>query len=138
ICSAAQAVNILIGLAVFFTYGLVFYIVLDIFWSEIKHRYSTNEKLANYTLRTALVVVSVVIAIVVPKIIPFVSLIGALCFSTLGLLCPVAIEILTCWEDGFGRFHWKVLKHFVIIFTAMLAVIFGSKSAIEDIVKTFF
>jgi proton-coupled amino acid transporter len=134
---AAQAVNVLVGLAVFFTYGLVFYVCLDIVWNEIKYRYSTKETFANYLLRTVMVIVNIVIAVLVPQIIPFVSLIGAFCFSILGLVCPVIIEILTFWEEGFGRFNWKIAKHAVIMITAMIAVIFGSRSAISDIIKTF-
>ncbi|XP_063910325.1 proton-coupled amino acid transporter-like protein pathetic isoform X2 [Zophobas morio] len=134
---AAQAVNLLIGLSVFFTYGLVFYVCLDIFWNEVKHRYASKEKLANYALRTVLVMINIIIAVLVPEIVPFVSLIGAFCFSILGLMCPVVIEILVFWDDGFGRFNWKLGKHVVIVFMAGLACVFGSKSAIAGIVKTF-
>ncbi|XP_044272839.1 proton-coupled amino acid transporter-like protein pathetic isoform X1 [Tribolium madens] len=134
---AAQAVNLLIGLAVFFTYGLVFYVCLDIFWSEIKHRYTSKTMLANYVLRTVLVMINIVIAILVPAIVPFVGLIGAFCFSILGLVCPVIIEIFTFWDQGFGRFYWKLFKHVIVVCMALLAVVFGSKAAISDIAKTF-
>ncbi|RZC37658.1 proton-coupled amino acid transporter 4 [Asbolus verrucosus] len=135
---AAQAVNILVGLAVFCTYGLQFYVCLDIAWTQLKHRFEKRANLANYTMRTVLVTISVLIAVAVPKIVPFVGLIGAFCFSILGLMCPVFIEVVTFWDKGFGKYNWKIVKDVIIILTGMLALVFGSKSAIADIIKDFF
>ncbi|XP_044252291.1 proton-coupled amino acid transporter-like protein pathetic [Tribolium madens] len=134
---AAQAVNVLVGIAVFCTYGLQFYVCLDIAWSQMKEKFAKRETLANYGLRTVLVTLSVLIAVAVPTIVPFVSLIGAFCFSILGLMCPVFIEVLTFWDKGFGPGNWKIVKNVIIVLTGCLALIFGSKSAIQDIIKLF-
>lgn len=129
--------NILIGLAVFFTFGLQFYVCLDIAWNGLKDRFTKNPVLAQYITRTVMVIVCIGIAIAVPTIVPFVSLIGAFCFSIIGLLVPIAIEMLTFYEKGFGKFNWKLIKNFIVGIMAMLALIFGSKSAIEDIVNLY-
>lgn len=134
---AAQAVKILIGLAVFCTFGLQFYVALDIVWVGIKDKYEKRPMLANYILRTILVILAVAIAIAVPTITPFVSLIGAFCFSILGLLCPVFIEVVTFWDKGFGRYYWKIWKNVIVCIAGMGALIFGSKSAIEDIIAIY-
>ncbi|XP_018567846.1 proton-coupled amino acid transporter-like protein pathetic [Anoplophora glabripennis] len=134
---AAQTVNVLIGLAVFFTFGLQFYVCIDIAWCGIKERVQKNKVVAEYILRTVMVIVCVALAIAVPTIIPFVSLIGAFCFSILGLMVPVGIEVLTFWDKGFGKFNWKFFKNAIVIFIALLALIFGSKSAILDIVGMY-
>ncbi|XP_017773645.1 PREDICTED: proton-coupled amino acid transporter-like protein pathetic isoform X2 [Nicrophorus vespilloides] len=136
---AAQAVKILIALAVFCTFGLQFYVALDIVWNGIKD-YDTCRKfptIANYILRTVLVTLSVVIAIAVPTITPFVSLIGAFCFSILGLLVPVFLEIITFWDKGFGKYNWKIWKNVVVVIAGIFALVFGSKSAIEDIATIY-
>lgn len=135
--SAAQAVKILISLAVFCTFGLQFYVCLDIAWNGIKEHFPKKPLLANYVLRTVLVTIAVLIAVAVPTIIPFVSLIGAFCFSILGLMCPVFIEVVTFWDKGFGKYNWKIAKNFIIIAVGFLALIFGSKSAITDIVQMY-
>lgn len=135
--SAAQAVNVLIGLAVFFTFGLQFYVCLDIAWNGIKERYSKSPVMAQYIMRTVMVVICIGIAIAVPTIVPFVSLIGAFCFSIIGLLVPIAIEMLTFHEKGFGKFNWKLIKNLIVAVMAMLALIFGSKSAIEEIIDIY-
>ncbi|XP_023028337.1 proton-coupled amino acid transporter-like protein pathetic [Leptinotarsa decemlineata] len=134
---AAQTVNILIGAAVFCTFGLQFYVCLEIGWNAVKDRYTNNPTMAQYILRTVMVVSCVSIAIAVPRIVPFVSLIGAFCFSLLGLVAPILIEIVTFWDKGFGKFYWKIVKNVIVILTAVLALIFGSKGAIEDIVKIY-
>ncbi|KAJ8985559.1 hypothetical protein NQ317_019943 [Molorchus minor] len=133
----AQAVNIIIGLAVFCTFGLQFYVCIDIAWNGIKNRYQKHEKLAQYVMRTIMVFVCVILAVAVPTIIPFVSLIGAFCFSILGLIVPVGIEMLTFWDKGFGKYNWKILKNVVVVLIGLLALVFGSKSAIEDIIKLY-
>ncbi|KAG5896767.1 hypothetical protein JTB14_008343 [Gonioctena quinquepunctata] len=134
---ATQTVNILVAGAAFCTFGLQFTVCTDLAWNAAKDRYAHKGPLAMYIVRIIAVILCVSLAIALPTIIPFVSLIGAFCFSFLGLILPVGIEMLTFWEKGFGRFHWKIFKNIVVVVTAMLALVFGSKSAIEDIVKLY-
>lgn len=51
----AQAVKILVGAAVFCTFGLQFYVCLDIGWNTIKDKCQKRPLLANYIMRTVLV-----------------------------------------------------------------------------------
>lgn len=53
---AAQVVKVLIALAVFCTFGLQFYVCLDIGWNLIKHHFEKKALLANYIMRTVLVI----------------------------------------------------------------------------------
>lgn len=53
--SPAQVVQILIGLAVYCTFGLQFYVCLDIAWQGLKDHFQKKPTLANYILRTLLV-----------------------------------------------------------------------------------
>jgi len=50
------------------------------------------------------------LAVAVPTIGPFIGLIGALCFSILGLICPAVIEIVTFWDDGLGPGKLKLKR----------------------------
>ncbi|XP_014210520.1 proton-coupled amino acid transporter-like protein pathetic isoform X2 [Copidosoma floridanum] len=133
----AQSVQILIGLAVYCTFGLQFYVCLDIAWSGVKERFQKKPIFANYVLRTVLVIGAVFLAIAVPTIAPFIGLIGAFCFSILGLIIPVFIETVTYWDIGFGKFNWVAIKNVVICVIGLLALFFGSKSSIEEIVQVF-
>ncbi|XP_031828390.1 solute carrier family 36 member pathetic [Nomia melanderi] len=133
----AQIVKILIALAVYCTFGLQFYVCLDIAWNGIKEKFQKKPVLANYVLRTVMVVGAVLLAVIVPTIGPFIGLIGAFCFSILGLLIPVFIETVTYWDVGFGPCHWVALKNIVICIIGFMALVFGSRSALIQIVKLY-
>ncbi|KAH8406843.1 hypothetical protein KR222_005758, partial [Zaprionus bogoriensis] len=133
----AQAVKVLIGLAVYCTFGLQFYVCLEISWDAIKDKCTKRPLVVNYVLRTVLVTAAVVLAVSVPTIAPFMGLIGAFCFSILGLIFPVMIEIIVHWDEGFGAGNWILWKNILITLCGIGALIFGSQSAINDIVKTY-
>lgn len=133
----AQIVKILISLAVYCTFGLQFYVCLEIGWNSIKDKFTKRPLVVNYVMRTVLVTAAVLLAVAVPTIGPFVGLLGAFCFSILGLLIPVFIEMVTYWEQGFGKYNWVIIKNVIVCIFGMLALVFGSKSAIGDIVKMY-
>lgn len=135
--SPAQIVKVLIALAVFCTFGLQFYVCLEIGWDAIKANFPNRPTLANYTMRTVLVMSAVLLAVAVPTISPFIGLIGAFCFSVLGLLCPVFIEMVTYWDEGFGPCNWIIWKNVVVCAFGVMALIFGSRSAILEILKLY-
>lgn len=134
----AQAVKILIALAVYCTFGLQFYVCLDIAWIGMKDTFTKRPMLVNYIMRTILVTAAVLLAVAVPTIGPFIGLIGAFCFSILGLLIPILIEVVTYWDQGFGKFNWVIWKNVIVCFFGIIALVFGSKGAIEDILKLYF
>lgn len=133
----AQVVKILISLAVYCTFGLQFYVCLDIGWNAIKDRFQKKPMLANYIMRTVMVTGAVLLAVIVPTIEPFIGLIGAFCFSILGLLIPVFIETVTYWDVGFGPGNWVALKNIVICVIGILALVFGSRSALMQIAQLY-
>ncbi|XP_052862780.1 proton-coupled amino acid transporter-like protein pathetic [Anopheles cruzii] len=133
----AQAVKILIALAVYCTFGLQFYVCLDIGWVAIKDRFTKRPRLVEYVMRTLLVTAAVLLAVAVPTIGPFIGLIGAFCFSILGLLIPIVIEMVTYWEEGFGPGNWIVWKNVVVALFGITALVFGSKSSIQDILALY-
>lgn len=78
------------------------------------------------------------LAVAVPSIGPFIALLGAFCFSILGLLVPVFIETVTYWDIGFGKGNWVAMKNVVITIIGVLALLFGSRSSLIDIVKELY
>ena len=56
--SAAQAVKILIALAVFCTYGLQFFVCHEIAWNGVKNSLTKRPLLSEYAIRTVLVVLT--------------------------------------------------------------------------------
>lgn len=51
----SQCAKIFIAVAIFFTYGLQFYVCLDLVWNGIKNIFTRNSTFYNYVLRTILV-----------------------------------------------------------------------------------
>ena len=81
--------------------------------------------------------VTVLLAVIVPTIEPFIGLIGAFCFSILGLLIPVFVETVTYWDVGFGPGNWVALKNVIICIIGLMALVFGSRSALIQIAALY-
>lgn len=130
---AAQAVQLLITLSVFGAYGVQFFVSLEILWEGLRNHVTKRIKLTHYIVRTLMVVQAVLVAIAVPSIIPFISLLGAICFSIVGIIMPVIIYILTFWDDAFNS-YFAIAKYIVLIIFGILACVFGTVTAIMDII----
>lgn len=128
---------IFIAIAVFCTFGLQFFVCLEIGWDGVKDKFTTRPILVNYVMRTVLVTAAVLLAIAVPTISPFIGLIGAFCFSILGLIIPAVIEIVTYWDVGFGKWNWVVWKNILVGIFGLFALVFGSKNAFAQILEIY-
>jgi proton-coupled amino acid transporter len=65
------------------------------------------------------------------------GLIGALCFSVLGLVVPAFIEVITFWEHGLGPYRWRLWKNVVVGIFGVMAIVFGSYTSIREIAKLY-
>ncbi|KAL0852168.1 hypothetical protein ABMA28_000403 [Loxostege sticticalis] len=133
----AQIVKIAIAIAVFCTYGLQFFVCIEIMWNGIKDKFTKRPDLADYITRTIMVTVCVLLAVAVPTIGPFMGVIGAFCFSILGLIAPAFIEVITYWDIGFGPGHYLIWKNVLVLIFGMFALIFGTKDAIIKIAAVY-
>lgn len=77
------------------------------------------------------------LAIAIPTIGPFMSLIGAVCVSTLGFMFPAMIEILTVYRrPGFGLFNWILVKDIFLILFGIAGFVIGTYVSILEINAT--
>ncbi|XP_073975771.1 solute carrier family 36 member pathetic isoform X1 [Rhodnius prolixus] len=134
---AAQSVKILVALAVFCTYGLQYFVCLELVWDAVKDKFTKKKTFYEYVVRTILTFTTVAVAVAVPQIGPFLGLIGALCFSLLGIVIPALIEIVTYWDTGLGRCYWIVWKNILVGTFGLLALGFGSYTSIVDIISEY-
>lgn len=77
---------------------------------------------------------SVAIAVAVPAISPFIGLIGAFCFSLLGIIAPVIIEFATYWDKVTV---WMTIRNVILIAVGVLALVFGTASSVTDILRMY-
>ncbi|KAL7290545.1 hypothetical protein TKK_0015313 [Trichogramma kaykai] len=131
----AQSVKVMIATAIFLTYGLQFYVPMEIIWKNIKHIFGSRKVVAEYIVRIVLVTFTVGMAITIPNLGPFISLVGAICLSTLGLMFPSIIELVTFWEQdhGFGFCFWKLWKNLLIIAFGFLGFLTGTYTSMCEI-----
>jgi proton-coupled amino acid transporter len=76
----------------------------------------------------------VAIAVAVPTIGPFIGLIGAFCFSLLGIIVPVVIEFATYWDKVT---IWMTIRNAVLIAVGFLALVFGTSNSVFQIISTY-
>jgi proton-coupled amino acid transporter len=133
----AQSAKVMIAVAIFLTYGLQFYVPMEIIWKNMKQYFGSRRLLGEYFLRILLVIFTVSVAIAIPNLDPFISLVGAVCLSTLGLMFPSVIELVTVWEqeNGLGKWNWRLWKNIAIIAFGVLGFVTGTHVSIQEIVR---
>ncbi|KAF5295596.1 hypothetical protein FQR65_LT10399 [Abscondita terminalis] len=135
----AQCVKLLIVLSVFLTYNLQMYVPLDIIWrkvlsSKVEGRLKTH--LAQIMMRCLFVAGTVVVAVAVPNLEPIITLVGAVCLSSLGILLPAVVDTVLYWEDLNGL-QWKIIKNVILMLFSILALISGSVVSIRSLIDVY-
>lgn len=83
--SLAQIAQILIAVAILFSFGLYFYIAMDILWRKISHKVKVRRhNITQILMRTIVICLMAGIAVAVPNLGPFIGLVGAIFFPILG------------------------------------------------------
>lgn len=152
----------MIAVAIFLTYSLQFYVPMEIIWKSIRHRFVGHPKMYESFLRAFIVTCTgkwlinycflnsdrklqisfyfstVVIAALVPQLGPFISLIGAVCLSMLGLIFPSIIEMVTYQAEGNRTSYIRITKNIVIISFGILGFATGAYTSIQEIIESHF
>lgn len=129
----------MIAVAMFLTYSLQFYVPMGIIWKNIKENFDeNNQSRAENWLRVLLVIGTVIIAMAVPNLGPFITLIGSICLSGLGLMFPAIIETVTYWEQpGLGKCNWLLMKNLFLIVFGIIGLVTGAYVSIIEIVQNY-
>ncbi|EEB20388.1 proton-coupled amino acid transporter, putative [Pediculus humanus corporis] len=129
----AQAVKVLIALVIFFTYALQFYVPINIIWNLIKPKVKERYHFwGDLSVRIGLVTLTILIGMAVPNLEPIISLVGAICFSTLGLLIPAVVDTIVRWPV-LGVARWRLIKNIFILLLSLLALFSGTYTSVFDI-----
>lgn len=130
----AQSVKIIISAAIFFTFALQFFVPVEIIWGHIRGHFAKYSLQAEYGLRVLLVTLTVVISIVIPDLEPFISLIGALCLSTLGIIGPSLIDLIVFWDD-LGQWKWRLWTNCSLMMFGVVGFISGTYVSVLEIIE---
>lgn len=80
-----QVAQVLIAIAIQLTFGLQFFVPMDILWRKLAPGISKEKhNMSQIALRAGCILIMGAVAAAVPKLDPFISLVGAIFFSFLG------------------------------------------------------
>ncbi|XP_055303048.1 proton-coupled amino acid transporter-like protein CG1139 isoform X2 [Sitodiplosis mosellana] len=128
----AQSVRLMMALAIFLSYGLQFYVPMNIMGPWVRNLFTGEyaQNLSDSGLRIGLIIITFILAALVPNLGPIISLVGALSSSTLALIFPPLIEIVTFGPERMGRYYWRLWKDLAIMIFGILGFFFGSYASI--------
>ncbi|KAH8421021.1 hypothetical protein KR222_003998, partial [Zaprionus bogoriensis] len=128
--------KLLMAVAILFTYGLQFYVPNEVLWRKIGHKFSPEKhNITQILLRTGIILVSGGIAAGIPNLEPFISLVGAVFFSLLGIFVPSFVETVYLWPDNLGWCKWKLIKNILLGIFSMLALVAGAAASIDEMIN---
>ncbi|XP_023161440.2 proton-coupled amino acid transporter-like protein CG1139 [Drosophila hydei] len=128
--------KLLMAVAILFTYGLQFYVPNEVLWRKIHHKFRPEKhNITQILLRTGIILVSGGIAAGIPNLEPFISLVGAVFFSLLGIFVPSFVETVYLWPDRLGFCKWKLIKNILLGIFSLLALVAGSAASIDEIIN---
>lgn len=133
------SVNLMYAVAIFISYGLQLYVVIRIIWPVLEAKISSRKTkiISEYIFRTALVLATCGISMVVPHLDLMISLVGSLASSSLALMFPPLIEIITYSAEGERISVFTVIKNILIISLGVIGFATGTYAAMNEIIKTF-
>jgi len=135
---AAQLTLALFSIAIFFSYALQFYVVMEIMGPNLLQP-NVPERWYNasdFALRIVLNIFTFGLAATVPWLDLFVALLGAVKMSTLSIMAPAIIDTASNW-DNLGKFNWVGVKNFLIFLFGLFGCIIGTVIALQNIIENF-
>ncbi|XP_066147999.1 proton-coupled amino acid transporter-like protein CG1139 isoform X2 [Euwallacea fornicatus] len=136
----AQVIIISYSIAIYISYGLQGYVPVQIMWSNYfaKRMENVNEKkkaFYEYLLRIVCVIITFVLAMTVPLLGLFISLVGSFCLSALGIAFPAIIEMCANWPENSNPRTLLFWKDILLIVVGVIGLSAGSYSAIYAIAQ---
>lgn len=134
----AKCIRGIFALATFISYGLQGYVPVSIIWGTyLSKRWedSDNKIYYEFAVRIFIVLITTVIAAAIPFIGLFISLVGALCISVLGIMCPALMEICVLHKDKLTAL--TVIKNLFFIVVGVVGLVVGTYTSVRDIIAEY-
>ncbi|GAB1603777.1 proton-coupled amino acid transporter 1-like isoform X1 [Argonauta hians] len=132
-------VKLLFAIAIFISYGIQFYVPMNLLSSPIRNRFGSDRRstIIDFLLRIILICALTGFAIIVPHLDLLISLIGAFASSGLALIFPPLIEVLTYSAEGETLSRLVIVKNVFIFLVGVIGFITGTYSSVMEIINKF-
>jgi proton-coupled amino acid transporter len=135
----ALLAKLFIGLGVFLTFGIIFYLCMLTIWARIGQKIKGRSRKNFYQIliRFLMAVLMALMAALIPNLQVFISLIGTFCASTLSFFIPILIETIYKYPNGYGIWNWKLIVNAILFGFYVFVLMTGTYENVVEIVKIY-
>ncbi|XP_004428690.2 PREDICTED: proton-coupled amino acid transporter 3 [Ceratotherium simum simum] len=133
-CWLYQSVKLMYSIGIFFTYTLQFHVPAEIIIPFVISQVSESWALSvDLSVRTALVCLTCVSAILIPRLDLVISLVGSVSSSALALIIPPLLELITFYPEDMSCV--TIAKDIMISILGLLGCVFGTYQALYELTQ---